>query len=217
MAGKPKYNWSDLEELYLERELSTLGIAGIKGCTPCTVTYHLKNLGIARTGTEAQQLAMKTGRANMLPREGHFGWKGGRHKVDGYIVVKLEPNNPFSLMAWGNGYILEHRLVMAQQLGRCLQPWEKVHHKDGIRDHNDYNNLELSTAGRHSKEHSKGYSAGYQQGYRDAQSAIFSPLKLQNDTLLQGMNQLKLQNEELLKQIKLLQWQIKEREGFYSE
>ncbi len=60
--------------------------------------------------------------------EGHPAWKGGRVIHNGYIINYLYPEDPFYPMANHQGYILEHRLVMAKYLGRLLEPKEVVHH-----------------------------------------------------------------------------------------
>ena len=57
------------------------------------------------------------------------GWKGGRIKSKGYILIRLAPNDFFYPMVDKSGYVREHRLVVAKALNRCLLPWEIVHHK----------------------------------------------------------------------------------------
>jgi hypothetical protein len=69
-------------------------------------------------------------------------WKGGKaksHRLRGYVRV-LESGHP---RASKNGYVSEHVLVMEEMIGRFLLPGENVHHKNGVRDDNRPENLEL--------------------------------------------------------------------------
>jgi hypothetical protein len=50
----------------------------------------------------------------------------------------------------------EHRVLMERHLGRKLEPWELVHHKDGNPQNNAIENLELVEWGAHTTEHHKG-------------------------------------------------------------
>lgn len=76
------------------------------------------------------------------PGDKHPGWKGGRiRRKNGYVAV-YAPNHP-SLTASKKRHVLEHRLVMEQKLGRYLQPFEEVHHINGVKDDNRPENLEL--------------------------------------------------------------------------
>lgn len=79
-------------------------------------------------------------------------WRGGRHKGSrGYILIWLSPDDFFYSMASKQGYVLEHRLVVAKALGRCLHSWEVVHHKEGCaKDDNRYpETLQLVSDDRH--------------------------------------------------------------------
>lgn len=83
--------------------------------------------------------------------ERSWNWHGGKQKnSQGYIKILLREDSPFYQMADSTCYVAEHRLVMAQHLGRCLSKSEIVHHKNGIRDDNRFENLALlSSTGDH--------------------------------------------------------------------
>ena len=80
-------------------------------------------------------------------------WKGGRKKTKKGYVMLLKKGHP---MADVSGYVMEHRYIMSEHLGRLLLDDEVVHHKNGIKDDNRLENLELMTHREHTIKHHTG-------------------------------------------------------------
>ena len=72
--------------------------------------------------------------------ENSSAWNGGRIiGTKGYIYV-YSPNHPNKVK---KVYVAEHRLVMEKHIGRYLLKSENVHHKNGNKQDNRIENLEL--------------------------------------------------------------------------
>ena len=110
----------------------------------------------------------------------------------GYVKVRVSPDSDFYPMTDKQGYSLEHRIIYAQYLGRCLQSWEIIHHKDGVRDNNSLDNLELTTTCAHLMETKNSVQVAYERGFQDG---------------------IKVRNDELIKEIRLMRWQLKQLIG----
>ena len=119
-------------------------------------------------------------------------WKKGRRIQDGYVnIFATCVDGFFRSMANKNGYIREHRLVVAKHLNRCLLPWEVVHHINGIKDDNRLENLKLlPNVGSHN-------------------TMIEKHLKKQERMIKQLSKQL----QELKNEIRLLRWENKQLKG----
>lgn len=78
--------------------------------------------------------------------------KGYIQKDSGYILLR-DTTHPY---CDSKGYVPEHRLSMEKYLGRYLEPFELVHHIDGIKYSNDIENLELCCKASHVSYHHKG-------------------------------------------------------------
>ena len=93
----------------------------------CGLTMQLRPDCIKLRSSKGCSSCIKSG-------ENHPAYKGGvKHNNKGYNVVLVAPHT----------YKLEHRLVMEEIIGRYLEPNEEVHHKNGIRNDNSKDNLEL--------------------------------------------------------------------------
>lgn len=129
---------SEIVGLYTDERWTQGQIARRVNCNQSAVRAVLLRAGVLRQTSHA-----------VGPR--HGSWKGGRVMLPtGYIGVKVAPNHRFHGMASSSGYIPEHRLKVAEFLGRPLTPQETVHHKDGDRENNSLDNLQLRQ-GKHGK------------------------------------------------------------------
>jgi hypothetical protein len=110
----------------------------------------------------------------------HHMWKGGiRLRKDGYIDIASShvPDAYKPMIRSSQGVVMEHRLVMAQHVGRPLKSHEVVHHKNGIRDDNRIENLELHSAFEH-------------MGITASENKEISRLKRENKALMRRIQEL---------------------------
>ena len=64
-----------------------------------------------------------------------------------HVYVPEHPNTP------SNRSMLEHRLIVERKIGRLLESYEVVHHRNGIKTDNRLENLEVLTREEHSRAH----------------------------------------------------------------
>ena len=132
-------NW--LINAYVNDGRSLNDIAREVGSTPGNIKSHIDVLGVkTRTNKEVAKTGKGVDASN---------WKGGRRKAGNYTYV-YAPDHPQAIKT---GYVMEHRLVAEQSIGRLLKPNEVVHHKDGDGQNNKPENLEVLTRSEHVQRH----------------------------------------------------------------
>lgn len=90
------------------------------------------------------------GCTNMKGVNSH-SWKGGIRMASGYRLIYVDKPAKFRVGgdARASLYLPEHDVVMSTHLGRPLYKEESVHHKNGERDDNRIENLELWRSSSH--------------------------------------------------------------------
>lgn len=110
----------------------------------------MAKIGLANLSPEERSRIAAMGGAS---RKGHKAWNAGKGRgwIDkrGYQWICFTVNGKRKQMRM-------HRFVMQEHLGRPLDPWEVVHHRDGNKLNNDIENLVLTTHDEHTIGHHVG-------------------------------------------------------------
>ncbi len=126
----------DMQRLIADGWTQT-AIAAKFGSTVISVNRALRSVGVVSK--------------NKASGENHGSWKGGISVTQGgYLQVLVPIDHPMASMRTSIGYVLQHRLVMAEKMGRPLGRYETVHHINGIITDNRIENLQLRQ-GKHGK------------------------------------------------------------------
>jgi len=87
----------------------------------------------------------------------------GRNMLhSGYMIVRFK-----------NAYMLEHRFIMARHLGRWLESWEQIHHKNRDTGDNRIENLLLVSESLHDESsHHKGVITNLRKKIKELEEKI---------------------------------------------
>lgn len=120
----------------------------------------------ARKGRAAWDEEAERSFSEKMSGENNPAWKGGvtyfskKGNYGKYKIKYVRCPDEFSEMARKDGYVMEHRLIVAQHLGRSLKRSEVVHHKDHNPENNDPHNLMLfASNSQHKKYETQGRPA----------------------------------------------------------
>lgn len=116
-------------------------------CAPVRSRFGSWSKGLIAAGLSPKkpEISEKCVAAKIASKVGSrsCNWKGGKilDKKTGYILIwSPEYGDNYKKR---NKYVFEHRIVMSKIIGRALKKGENVHHKNGVRDDNRPENLEL--------------------------------------------------------------------------
>ena len=138
----PKITGRDRRQKYCSRECADKGRGGNgyvikKTCLNCGKEFVIRNRGIKSANKQKYCSTKCFYSRNKL--------KG---KIDsrGYVRLYVGRNYPGADL---RGRLMEHRLIMQEHIKRVLEPWEQVHHKNGIKNDNRIENLEIISPKQH--------------------------------------------------------------------